>query len=384
MDGYGMIDLGFCGNPYTWSNHRQGSSLIKERLGRGTANCNWINFFHSYSVVHLPAHTSDHSPLLLNSNLLVQSLPRPFRFEAFWTRDPTCGIVIDEAWSALIAGSPSFCLTHKLKITKAAIKYWNKHYFGNIKSKLDSTLSLLDKVQQASSSDSNLAMELYLQELLDEYLKHEESLWKTKSRELCLTAYDLNTRFFHTSTLIRRRRNSISLLQTPNGGWLSNRTDIGNCFVTNFKHLFTSTNLLFPPKLLDLFHPVILDLNNIILCSIPEEVEIYEVLLSLGCEKALGPDGFTALFYVKYWDCIKSNVLQAIGNFFTSNQLLREQNHTFIALIPKRLGPSAVHHFRPISLCNIMYKIISKLLANRLKPLLSKFISPFQTAFVLG
>jgi len=110
-----MIDLGFCGNPYTWSNHRQGSSLIKERLGRGTANCNWINFFHSYSVVHLPAHTSDHSPLLLNSNLLVQSLPRPFRFEAFWTRDPTCGIVIDEAWSALIAGSPSFCLTHKLK-----------------------------------------------------------------------------------------------------------------------------------------------------------------------------------------------------------------------------------------------------------------------------
>jgi hypothetical protein len=127
-----------------------------------------------------------------------------------------------------------------------------------------------------------------------------------------------------------------------------------------------------------------LDLNNTILCSIPEEAEIYEVLLSLGREKALGPDGFTALFYVKYWDCIKSNVPQAIGNFFTSNQLLREQNYTFIALIPKRLGPSAVHHFRPISLCNIIYKIISKLLANRLKPLLSKFIYPFQTAFVLG
>jgi hypothetical protein len=73
-----------------------------------------------------------------------------------------------------------------------------------------------------------------------------------------------------------------------------------------------------------------------------------------------------------------------LGIFFTSNQLLREQNHTFIALIPKRLGLSAVHHFRPISLCNIIYKIISKLLATRLKPLLSKFISSFQTAFVLG
>jgi hypothetical protein len=69
--------------------------------------------------------------------------------------------------------------------------------------------------------------------------------------------------------------------------------------------------------------------------------------------------------------------LQSIGNFFTSNQLLREHNHTFLALILKRLGPSAVHHFCPISLCNIIYKIISKLLANRLKPLLSKIISPF-------
>jgi hypothetical protein len=117
-----------------------------------------------------------HTPLLLNSNLPVQLLPRPFRFEAFWTRDPTCGIVINEAWSALIAGSPSFCLLQKLKITKAAIKYWNKHYFGNINNKLDCTLSLLDKVQQAPPSDSNLAMELHLQELLDEYLKQEESL----------------------------------------------------------------------------------------------------------------------------------------------------------------------------------------------------------------
>lgn len=300
IDGYGMIDLGFCGDPYTWSNHGQGSNLIKERLDRGIANCNWFNFFPSYSVMHLPAHTSDHCPLLLNSNLSVQSPPRPFKFEAFWTRDPTCGIVIDETWSTLIAGSPSFCLLHKLKITKAAIKYWNKHYFGNIKNNPDCTLSLLDKVQQAPSSNSNLAMELHLHKLLDEYLKQEESLWKTKSRELWLTASDLNTRFFHTSTLIRRRRNSISLLQTLGGGWLSDCTDIGNCFVTNFKKLFTSTNPLSPLELLDLFHLVISDLDNNILCAIPKEAEIFEALLSLGREKAPGPDGFTALVYVKY------------------------------------------------------------------------------------
>jgi hypothetical protein len=57
-------------------------------------------------------------------------------------------------------------------------------------------------------------------------------------------------------------------------------------------------------------------------------------------------------------------------------------NHTFIALIPKQLGASTVHQFRPISLCNIIYKLISKILANRFKAQLHLFISPYQSAFV--
>jgi hypothetical protein len=137
MNEFGMIDLGFNGNPFTWSNHRQGSCLIKERLDRGIANSNWIHYFPSYSVTHLLAHSSDHFPFLLNISFQIPYLPRPFRFEEFWTRDPTCGIVIEEAWSPFIDGWPSYCLTKKLKLTKTAIKFWNKHYFGNIKSKLD-------------------------------------------------------------------------------------------------------------------------------------------------------------------------------------------------------------------------------------------------------
>jgi len=72
-------------------------------------------------------------------------------------------------------------------------------------------------------------------------------------------------------------------------------------------------------------------------------------LLSLGRTKAPCPDGFTTLFYVSH------------------NQLLREQNHTFIALIPKKLGASSVQQFRPISLYNIIYEIISKLLATQVE-----------------
>jgi 5-methylcytosine-specific restriction endonuclease McrA len=190
--------------------------------------------------------------------------------------------------------------------------------------------------------------------------------------------------FFHTSTLIRRRHNAIDRLHTPHDGWLSDQTDIGGCFVSHFKNIFSTSNPAPSEELLALFHCSISDAKNVILCSVPSESEIHASLASLGVSKAPGPDGFTTLFYMKYWDCIKDTVLQAVWNFFKHNQLLKEQNHTFIALIPKKIGASTVHHYRPISLCNIIYKIISKLLANRLKPLLSNIISPFQTAFVPG
>jgi hypothetical protein len=141
---------------------------------------------------------------------------------------------------------------------------------------------------------------------------------------------------------------------------------------------------MLPAEFLDLFDCSISNSDNQLLCAMPTDSEIYESLLSLGRPKALGPDGFTALFYVKYWNHIKGTVLNVVGDFFMHIILLHEQNHTFIALIPKKLGASSVHQFRPISFCNIIYKIISKLLANKLKPLLDKVISPFQTAFVPG
>jgi hypothetical protein len=97
MNAFGMVDLGFSGNPFTWSYHKQSYDLIKERLDRSIANSQWIHFFPSYSVTHLLAHSSDHNPLLLDISIPSPSLPWPFRVEEFWTRDLTCGIVIEEA-----------------------------------------------------------------------------------------------------------------------------------------------------------------------------------------------------------------------------------------------------------------------------------------------
>ena len=64
--------------------------------------------------------------------------------------------------------------------------------------------------------------------------------------------------------------------------------------------------------------------------------------------------------------------------------LLKAFNHTFITLIPKPPNPEEVSHFRPISLCNVLYKIISKVLVNRLKHIINSIITPFQNAFIKG
>ena len=67
-----------------------------------------------------------------------------------------------------------------------------------------------------------------------------------------------------------------------------------------------------------------------------------------------------------------------------NEKILKEINHTFIALIPKTNSPTQTSHYRPISLCSTIYKIILKILVNRLRLLLDRIISPFYSAFVPG
>lgn len=95
----------------------------------------------------------------------------------------------------------------------------------------------------------------------------------------------------------------------------------------------------------------------------------------LGGAKAPGPNGTTTSFYQTYWPIVSVKVIRMVRSFFASGFLLKQLNHTFLDLIPKTNNPVSIYHFRPISLCNVSYKIISKILPNRLKRLLPKLIS---------
>lgn len=108
----------------------------------------------------------------------------------------------------------------------------------------------------------------------------------------------------------------------------------------------------------------------------PDEAEILHAVRSIGASKAPGPDGITALFYQTYWSIVKHDVVATVQHFFASGYLLRSLNHTNIVLIPKKDNPTLASRYRPISLCNVLYKFISKILATRLKAFLPQLISP--------
>ena len=104
--------------------------------------------------------------------------------------------------------------------------------------------------------------------------------------------------------------------------------------------------------------------------------------MALGKAPAL--DGFTSNFFHFFWDLVKEDVLNIVEESRTKKGVLKAFNATFLTLIPKEVGADTPDKFRPIALSNVIYKIISKVIANRLKPLLPLLISPEQSGFVEG
>ena len=112
--------------------------------------------------------------------------------------------------------------------------------------------------------------------------------------------------------------------------------------------------------------------------------ELEGVVFNMKKGKAPGPDGFPMDFLQDFWDIIKFDLLVVVHESQHNKQMLRALNATFLALIPKNDGANRLSQFRPISLCNVIYKIISKLIANRLKKGIGDLISEEQSGFVAG
>lgn len=110
--------------------------------------------------------------------------------------------------------------------------------------------------------------------------------------------------------------------------------------------------------------------------------EILKALLDLNPNKAPGPDGYPVLFFQKEWELIQADVLNTVLGVLNNNDPLEEWNKMTITLIPKIKNPLTIKDYRPISLCNVLYKVVARAITNRLKGILGNIIDPFQSAFI--
>ncbi|XP_062005847.1 uncharacterized protein LOC133723027 [Rosa rugosa] len=122
-------------------------------------------------------------------------------------------------------------------------------------------------------------------------------------------------------------------------------------------------------------------LNESLLRPYTDE-EIKATFFQMHPSKSPGPDGMSPLFYQKYWDVVSQDVCMVVRCLLGTRDIWAESNYTYLCLIPKIKDPKDATHFRPIALCNVICRIRSKVVANRLKVCLPDIISPLQSAYV--
>ncbi|WCJ20597.1 LINE-1 retrotransposable element ORF2 protein [Euphorbia peplus] len=378
MDDCGLIDIGFSGVRFTWRRR-----FLSVRLDKAYGNVHSRTFFPEASVINLPYRHSDHASILFKMNSLVgQKALRPFRYLMAWEDHSDFKNVVRHAWANLT--SPVLAAT----VFKSNVTKWNREVFGNIFSRKHMILKRLAGVQRAISEGCNdylILLERSLQNELIDVLRHEELLWFQKSRKQWLTKGDRNTKYFHLSTIIRRKQNKIEVIQLNNGNWIYDLNDIRSHAFNFYKNLFLedqprsfvscNTTISFPHlsdcESNDIFRPVSVE-------------DIRQALFDMSPNKAPGIDGLPAAFYQRHWGIVKDSLCSFVLNCFSGIEDIASVNQTFLVLIPKIANPVSFLQFRSISLCNVMYKLITKIIANRLQLLLPKIIAPTQCSFVPG
>ena len=214
-------------------------------------------------------------------------------------------------------------------------------------------------------------------------LNDEEMLWFQKSRLEAISDGDRNTRYFHLSTIIRRRRNTVDALLDESGCWITDVEQVKGMVISFWKQLFQEEQSSeVPEPLLRDYFPDISAMDREKLSRPFSPCEVFAALQDMQPFKAPGPDGFQQVFYQRFWNLVQPSVTQLVGDVLAGRAFPEGLNDAFLVLIPKVESPSRPNQFRPIGLCNIVYKLVTKVIVNRIKPILSSLISPTQCSFV--
>ena len=216
----------------------------------------------------------------------------------------------------------------------------------------------------------------------------EEQFFYQKSRVQWLRLGDHNSRFFHKVTQSRNVRNTIRCIVTADGRILTSLPDIKSEAVTHFETFLNGTqetdmavsqDLLCGLVTYRCFYEDAATLMKPVL-----EAEIKETIFSMRTNKAPGPDWYPVEFYKAAWSVIGKDVVAAVQSFFIFGFMPHSINATLLSLVPKTPDVEKLSDYRVIACCNLIYKVISKIIARRLKATMPQAIELNQCAFVEG
>uniref|UniRef100_A0A803NUC0 CCHC-type domain-containing protein n=1 Tax=Cannabis sativa TaxID=3483 RepID=A0A803NUC0_CANSA len=331
--------LPYSGDRFTWIKNRNTLTTIKERLDWVFTNHSWDSFFECPAVTHLDFFSSDHRAIsaivtpLNSAASSTQRRPR-FRFEKLWLAD------------------------------------------------LETSVTALNNVH--SHSPESAAFLKQSESVLDDLLEQEEMYWQQRSRVDWLQLGDRNTKFFHSKASARKANNKIKFLQTESGARVTSKHDMAEAIQDYFANIFHSQTVdedALQATLNCIPATITPEMNmNLIKPFTPSEVK--DALFSMGSDKSPGIDGMSAMFYQRHWDIVGDSVVSAVLNVLNHGVDPSPLNSTIITLIPKKKKPMFVKDYRPIALCNVISKLITKVLVARFKPILPLVISENQSAFL--
>ncbi|WZY73147.1 hypothetical protein YC2023_005387 [Brassica napus] len=379
------------GLPFTWRNS-QDDSPISTRIDHAFINQTWSSAFPDSYAEFLDPSQSDHAPCLFRVPSIRRQVIKPLKFFHHVIDHPEYAGIVRDAWDcSQITGTDQYKLVRSLKLLKRPLRRLNKRHFSGISQRVKAQKDRVDVLQRAllTTPDVPTAREEHTErDKLNILLKAEEKFYRQRSRVRWADVGDRNTPFYHRTVSSHASRNHIHLLKDANDHVFYSTAEIKAHAAEYFQGILGATDLHSSPVSSE-------DLRTLLpfRCSelqqnyLKREVTAAEVkatFFAMPLNKSPGPDGYSVEFIRASWDIVGADIIGAVREFFRNGKLLRDLNTTAITLIPKKPEACALTDYRPISCCNIVYKLISKIIANRLKPILTECVSPNQAAFLKG
>ncbi|KAL8106747.1 hypothetical protein AgCh_023493 [Apium graveolens] len=205
-------------------------------------------------------------------------------------------------------------------------------------------------------------------------LEKQETFWRQRAKQFWLRDGDKNTIFFHKYASTRREHNKIRRLKNAQGEWIEKDGAIQELITQYFGDIFTSADTGNDLSERLSLKQISEDQKQFLIMPITD-LEVKEALFAIHPDKAPGNDGLNPAFFQVYWDIVGQDLCNFCKTFFQTGRLSDSVNTTLVCLIPKIKQPKKVADLRPISLCNVLMRTLSKVLANRLKLTLNIIIS---------